>query len=74
MSEDPREAILRAGGASLYPWHNVARGTFGYAVLRMEFDGLLRSERVKTGPLPDEHLTRYTLTDEGRAAAKMMID
>lgn len=69
-----QERILLDGGATLHPANNVAPGTFGYQVLRLEFDGLLAKETVKTGPLPDEQFTRYVLTEKGRTSALMMAD
>lgn len=68
-----REEILQKGGCDLRPFTNVAHGTYGYEVLRLEFDGLLKGEKVAFGPLSDEYVTRYALTEKGREVAAMMF-
>lgn len=69
MMPDYRTEILRDGGGVLHAESNVARGTYGYEMRRLELDGLLQVERLP-GVLPWEGRWNYTLTDAGRLAAE----
>jgi hypothetical protein len=62
--QDSRDAIWRReiindGGATLGAMQNVAHGTYGYQVLKLERDGLLVSKHVR-GVFPHEDQWIYT--------------
>jgi DNA-binding PadR family transcriptional regulator len=64
---DHRTEFLAAGHGALSAHSNVAPGTPGYELRRLERDGLMVSQRVP-GVLPNEDVWRYTLTEAGRKA------
>ena len=54
-----RQEILNEGGATLGAMQNVARGTYGYQVLKLANERLLVGKRVP-GVLPNEDQWVYT--------------
>jgi len=59
--EPTDEEIIASAPIRMSPYQNVARGTWGYAVLRLAMEGRLKV-RTEYGVLPDETVYIYEAT------------
>lgn len=68
-----REEALLAGSGTIHAMQNCSHGTPGYALLYLEWQGLMRRTEERTGPLPMDRHARFTLTAEGEAARDALL-
>ena len=68
-----REEALASGGGKISGPTNVSHGTFAYALLYLEWEGLLRRTEYQTGPLPMDREWRFTLTAAGEKAREQLL-
>lgn len=68
-----REEALLSGDATVHAMQNCSHGTYGYAVLYLEWQGLMKRQVVETGPFPQDREVRFTLTPAGIRARDELL-